>query len=277
MSSLQWIISCCSGSGRCGGHRIYPKLMRIILALQAFKRRIAKIRRLYTLRSMRRRVAYYYLHGSGIEIGALHNPLRVPLAAHVKYVDRMTVDDLRRHYPELQREKLVRVDIVDDGELLTTIPDDSQDFVIANHFIEHCENPLLALANMWRVLKPAGILYLAVPDKRFTFDADRPPTTPEHLVADFTSGPEQSRATHYAEWVRYVENVAEGEGFDLEVGRLMTMGYSIHFHSWTQRETLEMLLLVQKSHPLNIEMLVFNVEENICIIRKIGEGSCCAR
>lgn len=241
------------------------------MTIQTIKLRIAKIRRLYALRTVRRRMAHQYLRGAGIEIGALHNPLKVPRAVRVSYVDRMTVDELRRHYPELQREKLVNVDIVDDGELLATVPDGSQDFVIANHFIEHCENPLLALDNMLRVLKPVGVLYLAVPDKRFTFDADRPATTLEHLLVDSTLGAEQSRAAHYAEWVRYVNKVAEGEEFDQEVDRLMAMEYSIHFHSWTQREMLEMLLSVQQRHPFNIEMLIFNVEENICIIRKLDE------
>jgi hypothetical protein len=39
----------------------------------------------------RQMLAYEYLCGNGIEIGALHNPLRVPRRAHVRYVDRMSV------------------------------------------------------------------------------------------------------------------------------------------------------------------------------------------
>ena len=61
-------------------------------------------------------------------------------------------------------------------ESLATIPDGSQDFVIADHFIEHCQDPISALTIHFRVLKTGGILYMAVPDKRFTFDKDRPVT-----------------------------------------------------------------------------------------------------
>lgn len=236
--------------------------------MESLRLRLAKARYLYILRSVRKKIAFRYLRGNGIEIGALHNPLQVSKSAHVRYVDRMTVDDLRLHYPELRREKLVHVDLIDDGELLKTVPDNSQDFVIANHFVEHCENPLLALKNMLRVLKPLGIAYLAVPDKRFTFDADRPATTIEHLVLDLTTGAEQSRLGHFQEWVRYVSKIHDAVRFDDEVQRLMEMQYSIHFHSWNQREMVELLLYVQQQNPFNLEMLVFNKEENIFIICK---------
>ena len=125
----------------------------------------------------RRSVADHYLKGKGIEIGALHNPLNVPDTIRVQYVDRMSVADLKKHYPELSDLPLVEVDILDDGEELTRIPSASQDFVIANHFIEHCQNPIKTIQSMLRVLKPTGILYLGIPDKRYTFDVHRPLTT----------------------------------------------------------------------------------------------------
>src|SRR5690349_5671213 len=88
----------------------------------------------------RRAVAAAFLRGEGIEIGALHHPLIVPRNVKVKYVDRMKVADLRRHYPELVNQPLVETEIVDDGETLGTLADQTQDFVIANHFLEHCQN-----------------------------------------------------------------------------------------------------------------------------------------
>jgi hypothetical protein len=39
-----------------------------------------------------------YLRGNGLEIGAMANPQRVFDVAHVLYVDRKTVDELRRDY-----------------------------------------------------------------------------------------------------------------------------------------------------------------------------------
>src|SRR6185436_2198523 len=118
-------------------------------------------------------IAAVFLRGDGIEIGALHQPLPVPALARVKYVDRMTAVELRRQYEELAGQPLVETDIIDNGEQLTTIGDRTQDFVIANHFLEHCQNPVQTFHNLFRVLKAGGVVYLAVPDKRFTFDVDR--------------------------------------------------------------------------------------------------------
>src|SRR5262245_20671777 len=81
------------------------------------------------------RLAPYYLRGRGLEIGALHNPLRVSSRAKVSYVDRLTVAGLREQYPDLRDKKLVRVDVVDDGEQLGSVATETQDFVIANHFL----------------------------------------------------------------------------------------------------------------------------------------------
>lgn len=104
---------------------------------------------------------------------------------------------------------LVDVDIIDDGEYLKTIPDSSQDFVIANHFLEHCQNPIGAMINMLRVLKNGGVLCLAIPDKRFTFDFDCPSTSLEHIMKDFEDGPVFSKLQHYKEWVRLVDNIED--------------------------------------------------------------------
>ena len=80
----------------------------------------------------------------------------------------------------------------------------SQDFIIANHFIEHTEDPIGTIKRFLTVLRPQGILYMAVPDKRFTFDLERPLTSLEHLLRDHTEGPEWSRESHFREWAQFV-------------------------------------------------------------------------
>ena len=163
-------------------------------------------------RAVRKGLAQRFLKGDGLEIGALHLPLWLPDGARARYVDRYSREDLRREYPELRTHDLVEVDVVDDGETLATVADESADFVIANHFIEHTENPIRTLGRHAQVLKPGGVLYMAVPDKRFTFDRDRPVTPLEHMVADHANGAHHSRRVHYEEWARLVEHAPRAPG-----------------------------------------------------------------
>jgi SAM-dependent methyltransferase len=223
----------------------------------------------------REQIAGAFIQGTGIEIGALHNPLKVNNAAKVKYVDRISNEELRQHYPELKDLPLVELDIIDNGESLGSIKNNSQDFVIANHFLEHCENPLGAIQNMFRVLKPEGTLYLAIPDKRFTFDVERPISTIEHVRRDFLEGGDWSKEQHFDEWARYVWTHVSGESKTEEQIReaaqfWMEINYSIHFHAWTPKEMMEIILECKTLLSLNFEVELFTSggHEIISILRK---------
>ncbi|HIK33394.1 MAG TPA: glycosyltransferase [Oscillatoriales cyanobacterium M59_W2019_021] len=219
---------------------------------------------------VRRAIAAQYLQGEGIEVGALHSPLQVPETVKVRYVDRLSVFDLRMQYPELNELPLVDVDIIDDGEVLGTIPDASVDFVIANHMLEHCQNPIATLKNYLRVVKPGGTIYLAIPDKRYTFDRDRPVTTLEHLIRDDREGPETSQIQHFEEYVRLVDRVPETQLSERLRLLLVDMDFSIHFHVWTPEAFTEFLTYCQQElpYPFELECLQSNEAEFIAILRK---------
>ncbi|MCX6357555.1 MAG: methyltransferase domain-containing protein [Candidatus Aureabacteria bacterium] len=224
------------------------------------------------IRLDRETIAALYVRGDGIEIGALHAPLRVPSAARVRYVDKRTVEELRAHYPELHDREFSRVDSIDDGELLATIPEGSQDFVIANHFLEHCQDPLRALGNMVRVLKGGGVLFLGLPDKRYGIDAARPVTPLTHLQRDYREGPAWSRRQHVEEWVRLVERVGDESEVARTVSRRIAEEYSIHYHVWTQREILE--LLAAAKGMLDIEfVLIARHEREVIAVAEKGRGA----
>jgi SAM-dependent methyltransferase len=187
----------------------------------------------------RRRLAARVIGGTGIEIGALHNPFPVPEDTRVSYVDRLGTAELRAEYAELADQPLVEVDVVDDGETLAKFGDASLDFVIASHFLEHCEDPIGALGAHLRVLRPGGVLLLAVPDRRHGVDRLREPTSLEHVLADHEQGSLRSRTEHYRDWARLVDaplgNVSMGQ-LDAHATELERRRYSIHFHCWTGDE-----------------------------------------
>jgi len=214
-------------------------------------------------------IAARYISGDGIEIGALHNPLPLPTGARARYVDRLSAADLRKHYPELAAAPLVDPEILDDGERLATVADASQDFVIANHILEHFENPIRAVQSMMRVLKPGGVLYLAVPDMRRTFDRRRPSTSLDHTIRDYREGPVWSRRSAYMEWATLVDGLSP-EDAARQADHYMQIGYSIHFHAWPAHGLMEMLLWTARetSARFDIEFFAAREEENLFILRK---------
>ncbi len=204
-----------------------------------------------------------------MEIGALHRPLWVSHAVSVKYVDRMNVEQLREHYPELAGYDLVPVDVVDDGESLQKQLDSSADFIIANHFIEHTQDPLGTIAAHLRVLREGGILYLAVPDRHKTFDRERNATPLDHVIRDHQEGPSWSRREHQEEWARLVKKVPSDAVAEC-VRMLDETDYSIHFHVWSSIEFRELLEHARRvlHIPFEIETLVTNQYEFITVLRK---------
>lgn len=188
---------------------------------------------------MRTHLAAEFIKGRGIEVGGLHFPLPVPPGVKVSYIDRMSLSELRRQNPGLDVKDLDI--IVDNAETLDTIAGNTQDFLIANHVFEHCENPIKTLLNWWRVLRPNGVVFAAIPIKDHTFDRKRPITPFRHLIDDFELGPQHSAEAHYRDW--YSNSELEGHtGEELE-SRVMAalVGKSnIHFHVWGLNEINEL-------------------------------------
>jgi SAM-dependent methyltransferase len=206
-------------------------------------------------------IAGWFLRGDGLEIGALHDPLPVPPGARVRYVDRIPVEEMRRHYPELGDLKLVSPDILTDGETLTGVPDASADFIIANHFLEHCEDPVGALAAMTRVVRPGGVLYISVPDKRTTFDSGRETTTLEHIARDHVEGPAVSRDAHYREFAIHANRCPDEAAVQAKIAEWKRTGYSIHFHAWTPAAFAEFLSALRPRFGVPAELEFFRTEQ----------------
>jgi SAM-dependent methyltransferase len=90
---------------------------------------------------------------------------------------------------------------IHDAMALRSIPDGTYDFVLASHILEHVANPLRALEEFHRVLKPRGWAIVLVPNQMYTFDHRRPVTTFAHLLADLSAGMDESDLTHLEEIV----------------------------------------------------------------------------
>lgn len=216
---------------------------------------------------VRKLVAQRYLKGVGVEFGALHSALDVPDWVVVKYADMETAEQLKISFPDL--ENVRAPDIVTDLESMNGIDDCSADFVIANHVMEHVEDPIRALKSMSRVLTPSGIAFIALPDKRFTFDRDRRITPLDHLVRDHRDGPDWSLADHYDEWCRCVDGLT-GDAHKTKYDAMLASRANIHFHVWDYAAMLEMFAYVTKlpEMKLDVEFSILNSIECLWILRK---------
>jgi GT2 family glycosyltransferase/2-polyprenyl-3-methyl-5-hydroxy-6-metoxy-1,4-benzoquinol methylase/glycosyltransferase involved in cell wall biosynthesis len=218
---------------------------------------------------VRRGLGVRFLSGDGIEIGALQNPMPMPAKAKVKYVDRLSLAQLRAHYPELDGQPLVDPSILADADKLDPIESDSRDFVVTNHVLEHLRDPLSGLAEWLRVLKPGGHLYVSVPDQSNPYDKNRQITSFEHLLADRDQRDRRQAedAAHAHDWTQSAHptmSKVEQANFS---EMLIREKYDIHFHVFDGALFRQVLNHVCAGKAEIREFLSVG-EEHFAIIRK---------
>ncbi|HTQ32215.1 MAG TPA: methyltransferase domain-containing protein [Opitutaceae bacterium] len=152
-----------------------------------------------------RQPGYALLTGTGIEIGGFEHPAVLPHADKIIRCDRLDLQEARQLFREVDPVRLPVVDVqLDlDKEGLAHFPCGSLDFVVCCHVLEHLKNPIKALAEIFRALKPGGRAALAVPDKHFTFDAQRPLTNWKVLEDIFEQHINTPAPRDYLDVVKY--------------------------------------------------------------------------
>ncbi len=208
------------------------------------------------LRNLENRYLRRYLTGRGIEIGALWKRFPVAPKARVWHLDRLSGAALDQHYPELSGH-ILQPDLVADAMRLPVAPA-SLDFLIASHVLEHLPFPLAALRGWYEALAPGGALLLKVPDKRYTFDANRQRTRLARLVDEYRCPETLNIRDHYADWSEKVGGMRPGTPeFENDVENLMHLNYSIHFNVWTDEDVWEMIEFTRKEWGLAWRPAVF--------------------
>ncbi|WP_292382912.1 methyltransferase domain-containing protein [Mesorhizobium sp.] len=117
--------------------------------------------------------------GFGLEVGGSYGALvRKSLGFNVETFDHADADTLRQKYKNID-SPIEDVTYVSDGRGLFDIigKPDRYDFIVASHVIEHVTDIVRFLQDCSALLKPSGVLVLAVPDKRYCFDVLRPVST----------------------------------------------------------------------------------------------------
>jgi len=152
------------------------------------------------------KVAHRYLDGlTGLEIGgSAHNPFGLQ-TRNVDYFGDMDTDFKREEVRLCGQAR--PVDIVAPGDALP-VPDESEDFIISSHVIEHFFDPIKTLGEWLRVVRPGGYIFVIVPHKDRTFDKERERTPLSELI-DRHEGripppqeaPDPHKPQHFSVWI----------------------------------------------------------------------------
>jgi len=148
-------------------------------------------------------LAHEYLDKlTGIEIGgSAHNAFNLPNCLNVDYTDSMDTIFKKAEF-EYCGEKMP-VDVVANGDKLP-FKNESYDYVISSHVIEHFFDPIATIKEWLRVIKPGGYIFIIAPTWRAISTETRDCTTLEDLIKRNSGEIKQDEAQnphdHFSVW-----------------------------------------------------------------------------
>lgn len=225
------------------------------------------------------------LQGSGIEFGPGVHPLPLgPFVRQIRYVDRFDRDSFAQSFPETAAARdhfPSQIDFrlnCDSDPFVERIGAASVDFAIANHLLEHLVNPIRFLEQVFAILKPAGRLFIALPDKRHVFDRDRPRTPLADVIGRYQGGETTLSDQRIIDFVRHVDPHSPRFGpgsanFADEVA--VHRQRSIHVNVWLVDDVIELFLYLGRNLGTPWELLDghLGTGEYLLLFRKTSDPS----
>ncbi len=153
-----------------------------------------------------------------------------------------------------------------DASDLSCVADQSYDFILSSHNLEHFANPVKALLEWKRVTRPGGGLILVLPNYARTFDHRRTPTAVDHMFEDFERNTPEDDLTHLPEILdKHDISLDPGAGSAEEFHRRSLDNVNnrcLHHHVFDQTNSRELLtrcgmevLAVELAIPCHIFLL----------------------
>ncbi len=198
----------------------------------------------------------------------------VPAYQHVAVLDTLDYAERTIWSDHAPHEITPRRRLIAEATRLTEIPDDTYDLLLASHVLEHIANPLGALEEWRRVVRPGGHILLIMPHGDKTFDHRRPITTLEHLREDAVRETDENDVTHMEEILRLhdlARDRAAGsrEAFEQRCHENLT-SRALHHHVFVSRSVVEVcraagleVLLLKPKRPYHI----------VCLCRVGADGA----
>lgn len=209
------------------------------------------IDRLYAIRNS---FAAYYLTGEGFEIGAQQSPLQCKKSKRIQYIDYLSRNESAEKY-NLNPKDCVEVDILADANDLSHLPQNAASFIIANHVLEHCPDPIGTLTGWLHLLQQDGVLYLTLPHYTSNeFDFEKHPASLEHLIKDSRENQKGVDITreHIFEHIHLIDEIDPSESARVEsrYREIIKSGLHTHYHVFDHNTVIDMLHHIHRSTPI---------------------------
>lgn len=150
--------------------------------------------------------------------------------------------------------RLLAHQFVGDAELDKVLPNQRYRCILSSHVIEHLINPLRTLRMWAHLLDDQGLMIHILPHKENTFDARRPVTELEHLIADDAANVDYTDISHYDE-VRRLSLERHSEQWFADVPRHRGM----HQHVFDTKLCIEMFAYVGMHILFCIPILPYHI------------------
>ena len=157
---------------------------------------------------------------------------------------------------------------------LHEIESETYDFFLSSHVIEHTANPIKAIKEWMRVVKVNGYLILLIPHKDGTFDHNRPVTSLEHLIRDYTYDVTEEDLTHMEEILKLHDLKLDPEAGSPEEfserSKSNFVNRCFHHHVFTSTLVAELMDHLE----LNIKAIEAIIPNHILVVaQKLEEAS----
>ncbi len=195
-----------------------------------------------------RHINHKFLNGEGMEVGPGEHPFSV--SKKTIFLEKF-VDDYDVLFPKADKQNFIN------GEA-ENVPadDDSFDFLVSAHCLEHCIDPIAVLKEFKRVVKSSGLICLILPHCERTFDKGRFLSTLEGHIHDHenqvtkedylkTEGKYFDIFEEFlliaTKWPRHnwISGATNKDG-SWNKRKILEEGI-LHYHVWTQNEVIDLL------------------------------------
>ena len=157
-----------------------------------------------------------YRNLKGLEIGPLHNPLVRKSDGFILYVDHADTEFIKKvnRNPQFNNDDIVDIDIVWGDRPLKDLVPHPMDYVLASHVIEHVPDMIGWLMDLHGALTEDGVICLAIPDRRFTFDLRRAESTTGEMVEAYLLRVRRPPARHLFDQVSLQAAFPKAQGWE---------------------------------------------------------------